>query len=197
LGSEHSGEGTYYDATGAGACLFDPSPDALDVAALNAEDWDGSAWCGACADVSGPSGSVRVRIVDLCPECKSGDLDLSPQAFEQIAERQLGRVEISWTFVACDVTGNVAYRFKDGSNQWWTAVQVHQHRLPIDAMHWSKDGVDFHPMERMDYNYFLEDQGFGEGPSFVRITAIDGQSLVDELPSVEEDLVVQGAGQFD
>jgi expansin (peptidoglycan-binding protein) len=48
--------------------MFDPSPDDMNVAALSSQQWDGSAWCGACAEVTGPSGSVRVRIVDLCPE---------------------------------------------------------------------------------------------------------------------------------
>ena len=33
-----SGEGTYYDATGAGNCSFDPSPNDLMVAAMNAPD---------------------------------------------------------------------------------------------------------------------------------------------------------------
>ncbi len=197
LGEERSGDGTYYDATGAGACSFDPSPDALNVAALNAPDWESSAYCGACADVTGPSGQVRVRIVDLCPECASGDLDMSPQAFDQVAERELGRVPIEWQFVACDVSGNVAYRYKDGANPFWTAVQVHNHRLPIRSMEWSKDGSEWEDMERQEYNYFLESDGFGDGPTQVRITAIDGQRLVDELPPVEEYLVVEGSGQFD
>jgi expansin (peptidoglycan-binding protein) len=197
FGAERSGEGTYYAATGEGACSFDASPNDLNVAALNSPDWDGSAWCGACADVTGPSGSVRVRIVDLCPECASGDLDMSPQAFDRVAAHELGRVPIDWTFVACDVSGPVRYRYKDGANQWWTAVQVHNHRLPIVSMEWSKDGESWTDMPRQDYNYFLEGDGFGEGPTRVRITANDGQRLVDELPAVEEYLVVEGESQFD
>jgi hypothetical protein len=34
----HTGEGTYYNATGAGNCSFDPSPQNLMVAALNQVD---------------------------------------------------------------------------------------------------------------------------------------------------------------
>jgi expansin (peptidoglycan-binding protein) len=196
VGSTRSGEATYYAATGEGACSFDASPDDLMVAALNAPDWQGSAWCGACVRVSGPQGEVDVRIVDLCPECASGDLDLSPQAFDKVAERHLGRVPISWTFVSCHSRGNVRYRFKDGANPYWTAVQVHNHALPIRSMEWSKNGNSWTTMPRQDYNYFLEDSGFGEGSSKVRITSIDGQQLVDELPQVEESLVVEGAAQF-
>ena len=151
----------------------------------------------ACADVDGPNGSVRVRIVDLCPECASGDLDLSPQAFDQIAERAQGRVPITWTFVACDVAGPVAYRFKDGSHQWWTAIQVWNHRLPIASLEWSADGgATWNPTQRVDYNYFIDESGFGPDATRVRITAIDGQVLEDDLPPVQEYLVVQGQGQF-
>src|SRR6188768_438056 len=36
FGERRSGEATYYAADGGGACLFDPSPDDLMVAAINA-----------------------------------------------------------------------------------------------------------------------------------------------------------------
>jgi expansin (peptidoglycan-binding protein) len=196
FGSVRDGIATYYGATGEGACMFDATPSDLNVAAINEVDWSGSAWCGACADVVGPSGSVRVRIVDLCPGCDSGHLDLSQEAFAQVAAVELGRVDITWQFVACDVEGPVSYRYKDGANQWWTAVQVLHHRLPIESMEYSKDGSDWIAMERMDYNYFLAGGGFGEGSTQIRITATDGQTLVDELPPVEEYLVVEGTAQF-
>ncbi len=196
LGESRSGEGTYYGATGAGACMFDPSPNAMDVAALNLPDWAGSALCGACADVTGPKGSVRIRIVDQCPECRSGDLDFSQQAFAKIADLSAGRVPITWALVACDVTGPVSYRYKDGANQWWTAVQVLNARLPVTTLEFSPDGTSWNATERQDYNYFLAGSGFGPNPVQVRITAIDGQTLVDQLPAVQELLVTAGHGQF-
>ncbi len=198
FGETFDGVATYYDfADGSGACMFDPSPEDMNIAALNAEQWAGSAWCGACADVTGPSGSVTVRIVDLCPECAKGHLDFSPQAFDQIAERALGRVDVSWRFVPCDVSGPVSYKYKDGSNEWWTAVQVRNHRLPITRLEWSPDGSEWNPTRREDYNYFLAESGFGASPVQVRVTALDGQVLEDELPAVQEELEVSGEAQFD
>lgn len=196
FGGVHQGEGTYYAATGEGACMFDASPDNLDVAALNQPDWQGSALCGACADVQGPKGRLVIRIVDLCPGCKSGDLDFSEQAFAKIADVSAGRVPITWTLVPCEVTGPVRYRYKDGSNPYWTAVQVLNHRLPVTRLEWSTDGQTWNQTERTEYNYFLASGGFGTGPVRVRITAIDGQTLEDELPPVQELLVVTGQGQF-
>jgi len=197
VGETVTGVATYYDfADGSGACMFDPSPEDMNVAALNAVQWSGSAWCGACADITGPNGNVRVRIVDLCPECDHGHLDLSPQAFDQIAERRLGRVDITWQFVACDVRGNVSYKYKDGSNEWWTAVQVRNHRLPIESLEWSPDGTTWNPTSRQDYNYFLAEGGFGPNPVKVRVTALDGQTIEDDLPAVQADLEVEGGSQF-
>lgn len=201
LGAQRQGQATYYDfANGDGACMFGSSPNDMNVAALNAPDYSNAAFCGACADVTGPKGMTRVRIVDECPECPSGNLDLSPQAFAKIADLQQGRVPITWNLVACDVTGPVNYRYKDGSNPYWTAVQVANHRLPITKFEWSSDGVHFAEVARTDYNYFVEANGFGASPVTVRITAIDGQAqnqtLTDSLPAVQELLVTDGDAQF-
>src|SRR5688500_431718 len=82
----HEGEATYYDfADGSGNCGFPATPEDLMVAAMNHTDYAGSAACGACVRAVGPNGSVDVRIVDRCPECPAGDIDLSPEAFERIA----------------------------------------------------------------------------------------------------------------
>ncbi|MBN2341524.1 MAG: hypothetical protein JXX29_20355 [Deltaproteobacteria bacterium] len=196
FGEEVSGVATYYDADGSGACMFDASPDDMNVAALNAVQWSTSAWCGACADVSGPDGSVRVRIVDLCPECDHGHLDMSPQAFDQIAERALGIVDITWQFVSCDVSGPIRYLYKDGSNEWWTAIQIRNHRLPVASVEWSADGETWNLTERTEYNYFLDESGFGPDGVRVRVTAIDGQIIEDDLPPPQSELEIAGTAQF-
>lgn len=161
------GKATYYDfADGSGACSFDPTPDDLMVGAMNAPDYQGSAACGACAAIDGPNGSVVVRIVDLCPECQSGHIDLSPEAFEKIADLAAGVVPITWQYVACDSATPIQYKFKEGSNEWWTAVQVRHHTYRIARFEYEKDGM-WVDVARTDYNYFVEDQGWGR----VRITS--------------------------
>jgi len=194
--SEHSGQATYYDfADGSGACSFDPSPNDLMVAAMNAPDYAGSAACGSCARVSGPSGEITVRIVDLCPECPAGNLDLSPQAFELIAPLEQGRVPITWQYVACEVSGPLDYRFKDGSNQWWTGVQVRNHRHAIAKFEVAKDGV-FTAVPREDYNYFVAESGFGPGPFEFRVTDVYGGVVVDEGIEFGDAVTRRGASQL-
>jgi expansin (peptidoglycan-binding protein) len=196
LGPPESGVATYYDATGAGACSFDPSPNDLDVAAMDMPEWNGSAPCGECVTVKGPKGSVTVRIVDLCPGCETGHLDLSMQAFATIADVSAGRVPITWQVVPCDVSGNVEYRYKEGSSQYWTAIQVRNHRLPITMLEVELGGA-WTPVMRSDYNYFVDGNGVGTTGSFrVRITASDGAQLIDTLPPVQSALVITGAAQF-
>ncbi|KAK9761500.1 hypothetical protein K7432_013561 [Basidiobolus ranarum] len=103
------GDGTYYDP-GLGACEVVSSENEY-IAALNHVQFGvfarskNSPACFSCAMVHGPSGSVKVKIVDMCPGCKYGDIDLSPLAFDQIASKAQGRVPISWEFTPCEGKG--------------------------------------------------------------------------------------------
>jgi expansin (peptidoglycan-binding protein) len=98
--STYSGDATYYDAEGTGACGIRMPRDYL-VAAINDEQYS-RANCGRCVRVRGPRGSVVVQVVDKCPGCDRGDLDLSQTAFKRIANMSDGRVGISWSFVDCN-----------------------------------------------------------------------------------------------
>jgi expansin len=192
----HTGEATYYDfADGSGNCGFDPTPNDLMVAAMNHTDYANSAACGACAHLVGPKGEVTVRIVDRCPECPAGDIDLSPEAFEKIADLSAGRVDISWQYVPCNVSGPIQYRFKEGSNPWWTAVQLRNHRHAIAMLEVEKNG-SFVEVTRLDYNYFVDESGMGPGPYSFRVTDVYGQTLVDTGIAHQEAQIVDGEAQL-
>jgi expansin len=181
---QHTGIATYYDATGDGSCSFGTSSD-LDVAAFDFPEFAKSASCGSCVAVSGPKGAVTVRIVDSCPGCEDHHLDLSKSAFAKIADLQAGRVPITYQTVACKVSGPMAYQFKDGSHQFWTAIQVRNHRLPIAKLEAKKNGA-FVELKRSDYNYFIDDQGLKDDPIALRITAADGQVVTDSMPGAKD-----------
>ncbi|KAK9711165.1 hypothetical protein K7432_007987 [Basidiobolus ranarum] len=95
------GEATYYEP-GLGACEVVSRADEM-VAALNPIQFGlyprprDSPSCGVCLNLNGPKGVVQVIVVDLCPRCKEGDLDISPAAFSQIADQRDGRVPITWS----------------------------------------------------------------------------------------------------
>jgi expansin len=198
FGQVYTGEGTYYwEADGSGNCLFEPSPEDLMVAAMNEADYNQAALCGAYARVTGPKGTVTVRIVDRCPECAPGDVDLSPQAFALIAEMAHGRVPISWYLVSPPLHGPISYRFKDGSNQWWTAVQVRNHRNPILRLEYLNSEGVFKPAPRTMFNYFIQTEpGMGPGPYTFRVTDVFGRTIVDTGILHVENGVVPGQAQF-
>ena len=195
VGNSESGRATYYAADGSGNCGFDPSPNDLDVAAMDDPEWSNSAVCGECVAVTGPKGNVTVRIVDRCPECEAGHLDLSQSAFAKIADVSAGNVPISWQVVECNVSGPVSYHYKDGTSQYWTAIQVRNSRLPVTSLEIQSNGA-FSPVGRESYNYFVDASGAGSGSVTVRITSIDGQQLVDTLTPPASDVTVAGGAQF-
>jgi expansin (peptidoglycan-binding protein) len=192
----HTGSATHYAADGSGACSFDPSPNDLLVTALNAEEYSNAAYCGAYVQVNGAKGNIVVRIVDLCPECLAGHLDLSYQAFALIDDIPKGRVPITWRIVSPAISGPIAYHFKDGSNQWWTAVQIRNHRNPIAKFeYWN--GSQWRTVPRVSYNYFVQTPpGMGVGPYTFRVTDMYSNTLIDSgIPFIENG-TINGTAQF-
>lgn len=195
LSCDKSGDGTYYAADGSGNCSFEPTGDLM-VAAMNHTDYAGSAACGACVRVSGPSGEVTVRVVDQCPECSPGDIDLSPEAFVGLAPLEQGRIPITWRYVECDESGPIAYHFKEGSNPYWTAVQIRNARNAIATVEARRSDGSYSAMTRQSYNYFLDEGGLGDGPYAFRVTDVVGNVLEDEGVAFIEGGDSLGAAQF-
>ena len=193
----HTGEATYYTfADGTGNCGFDASPDDLMIGAMNHTDYAGSAACGACVQLTGPNATITIRIVDQCPECPAGNIDLSPEAFGQIAALEAGRVPISWQYVSCAVSGPIDYHWKDGSNQWWTAVQIRNHVNRVATVEYLDGAGAWQDVPRLDYNYFVAASGMGPGPYSLRVTDVHGNVLADTgIPHVEGG-DAPGSGQF-
>lgn len=102
-GDTFSGDATYYDV-GLGACGVTNTDSEL-IAALNVEQFNqfgsmsnGNPVCGKTATLHYQGKSVTVTIQDKCPGCAYGSLDLSPAAFTQLADKSLGRIQITWSF---------------------------------------------------------------------------------------------------
>ncbi len=199
FGATYTGDGTYYGADGSGNCSYEATPQNLMVAAMNNAQWENSAVCGMCVEVTGPKGpahKIVVRIVDRCPECQSGDLDLSQEAFTQIADLAAGRVQISWQAVSCAVTGPLSYKFKAGSSQYWMGVQVRNSRLPIAKLE-VQEGSGFLGLNQESYGYYILDTPDpGPGPFTFRVTAVTGQQVIESAIPLQANGVSVGTKQF-
>ncbi|MEP6503561.1 MAG: expansin EXLX1 family cellulose-binding protein [Betaproteobacteria bacterium] len=178
LGS-HTGQGTFYGYSGGGNCSL-PFPTALLTAAMNAADYNHSEACGAYVEVTNlnTSQKVVVRIDDQCPGCNAGDVDLAQDAFAAISPLAAGRIPISWRYVTGSSTPAKMY-FKEGSSQWWAAIQVRDQRNPVAGVAYRPTGSSaaYTALGRQDYNYFLAPAGMGAGPYDMRITDVFGQVL--------------------
>lgn len=190
-----SGEGTFYGYGGGGNCSFANPTSPVYTGAMNELQYDTAMTCGACVEVTGSRGSLVIRIEDKCPECKFGDIDLSEEAFPLIDDKIKGRVPITWKFVPCSVQGGVKFYFKEGSSQWWTAVQVRNHKYPVVKLEY-KVNNQWVNMPRQMYNYFLVESGMGLGPFSFRITDMYGDVIEeDNIPFVVT-TEINGVNQF-
>lgn len=194
FGPVYTGDATSYRATGVGNCSYEATPDRM-IAAMNQTDYQNSQACGAHVAVTGPNGAtVTVRIVDRCPECRPGDLDLSAEAFAKLAAPSAGRIRISWTLLSPTPSGPIAYTYKGGSTQHWCAIQVRNHRNPVRSLEVQVGGA-WKSLPRQDYNYFLSSDGTGCGRP-LRATDIYGHQLTDTGIAFRPGVVQQGKGQF-
>lgn len=193
----HKGEATYYyPEVAPGNCSFDSIPANRMIGAMNAVDYNGSQICGACVSIKGPKGTVIIKIIDQCPECPKGNIDISPEAFSKIADTLAGRVPINWQIVPCDVNEPIEYHFKGDSNQWWTAVQIRNHRYPIYSIEYLTLQKEFNSLTRVDYNYFVKYGGIGLGPYIFRVKDIYGHVLEDSGVVLNTTTGVAGGKQF-
>lgn len=191
------GVSTYYHATGKGHCSFDASPKDLMVAAVNRKDYNKGALCGAFLRVKGSKGEVVVRVVDSCPGCKLGGLDLSKQAFAKVSDLKKGRERMTWQIVSPPLETPVQYRFKKGSSAFWVGVQVLNHRHPIAKLEFQMANGTWVAIPRKTYNYFVQQKPrMGAGPYTLRVTDYFGNTLTDKNIPLKSGVIIAGAQQF-
>lgn len=191
----YEGVATFYDSDGGGACLYDPSGDVM-TGAMNSADYESAKACGAYVSVRAANGtSITVRITNECPgECAPGQIDLSAQAFAELADPTRGRIAITWKLASPSIPGTMSIRYKTGSSHYWCGIQVMGHRNPVARLE-VRVGGGWRELPRTAYNYFISDNGAGCGGT-MRITDIFGERLtVDALP-IQPNVVQSTRVQF-
>ena len=187
---------TYYELGNAlPHCSYPPeSLEGMYYAAINEEDYAAAATCGACVRVYYGGLSVDLQIVDECsyagnPQwCYPGShhIDLSRDAFAYLEDPAVGVLDVQWQYVECNVEGGLKYAFKDGSSTYWTALMIRNHPLALASVEYQNISGTFRPLTRVNYNYWLDDRGFGIGPYTFRITDIAGNTVTEAgIPTIE------------
>jgi hypothetical protein len=194
-------------ASSGGACLYGAT-NILDYAAMsvNVEPGDGrSHWqegriCGQCARVTaltsqGPK-QVIVRIMDKCPDGFCG-IDLGGSAPESIMVDGFGRYDGAWEFISCAghpevFDGPTSLFVKDGSNAYWSAVQVRNPPMSVTAMDYqnqtnpSEKGSFSYASPQIENYYLVPVQVLQANGTFdITVTYRDGSTATLALTSAE------------
>jgi len=90
-----SGQGTWYHP-GPGSCGKRNNDNQLVVAVSERFPGAGGSACWKNVQIHSGSKSVTAQIVDSCPGCGPGDLDMSPATFQRLAPLGKGVVKIQW-----------------------------------------------------------------------------------------------------
>ncbi|WP_309223772.1 expansin EXLX1 family cellulose-binding protein [Micromonospora sp. CP22] len=179
-GTLHKGKATFYDSKGAGGnCSYPAAPADRRYVALGPSEYADGAACGGYLDVTGPKGTVRVMVMDQCPECPPGHIDLSREAFARIADPVQGVVDVSHRLVVDPpLSGPLTFRIKEGASQWWFAVLVAGHGNPLRSVEVRQGSSGaWRSAARESYNYWLIDSGAGPGPYQIRVTDTRGHRV--------------------
>ncbi|KAI0521396.1 RlpA-like double-psi beta-barrel-protein domain-containing protein-containing protein [Xylaria bambusicola] len=89
----NSGDMTWFDP-GLGACGATNGPNDFIVAMS-----PGEMKCGTNIKINYKGKSATAKIVDKCPGCAGGSIDVSPAVFKVFADLGVGRIHVDWAYV--------------------------------------------------------------------------------------------------
>jgi expansin (peptidoglycan-binding protein) len=173
-----SGTATHYVLTGLPNCSY-PSPPADDLfVALPPSQYDGAAACGGFMTVTGPDGSVTVQVIDQCPDCAAGHIDLSEPAFAKLAPLSAGLINVRYQYLADPpLPGPITMEVKSGSSQYWLALLADNTGNPLASVQVETASGGWISLGRASYNYWIAQSGAGDGPFTVRLTDTEGNKV--------------------
>jgi expansin (peptidoglycan-binding protein) len=177
------GDATFYGGnTSGGKCSFAgyTLPSGLFGTAVSDSNWSTAAACGQCVSVTGPSGNtITAMVTDQCPGCGPNHLDLYSDAFAKLADPSKGVIPVSWSYVPCGITSPLTLKMKSGSSKYWFSMQVLNANVGVTKLEVSVDGgKSWKGTARQEYNYFENASGFGSESVDVRVTGVNGKTVI-------------------
>lgn len=154
--------------------------------------------CDACALITTKKDSktLVVRIITTGVSNASGDMDLSPEAFQQLGDD--GVREMSWQLAKCPASsGNLALQFQTGAHTDWTSFWVRNPRLPLARVEVkSSRHANFFALRRETDGTWNDDSGFGPGEFTLRFTATTGETATLTRSQFQPGEFVSGDSQL-
>ncbi|KAF2755994.1 barwin-like endoglucanase [Pseudovirgaria hyperparasitica] len=196
-----SGQATFYDGNvDGGMCSFTgyKIPSGIFGTALSDSNWDNAGACGACMEVTGPSGKkITAMVVDQCPGCGTNHLDLFREAFAELAEPSKGVIDVSWSIVPCGITSPITLKNKSGTSKYYFNIQVENSNVQVQKVDVSTDGgKTWKDTTRKDYNYFEIHEGTGTDSVSVKITSVGGKTITVHDVSCADSATMSAGSNF-
>ncbi|MFF5228750.1 expansin EXLX1 family cellulose-binding protein [Dactylosporangium sp. NPDC000521] len=176
-----SGSASYYSTNRNGMCnLGAPSTDAY--AAIGPAEWAGGAACGSYLAVTGPNGqTTTVQVVDQCPSCPAGKIDLSKGAFSRIGSVSAGIIQITYGTVRDpDLPGPLKVRAKGGTGYSSLSVVLDNHGNRLSTVE-LQTAAGWTPLKHNTDNTWTGPSGL-TGPVTLRVTDASGHQVT--LPGI-------------
>lgn len=186
------------EASDGGACNYGKTG-VLYFAAINVSEsagdgkgqWKDGHFCGQCVEVTiittkGPK-QIVVRIMDRCADEHCG-VDLGGEAPAAIMADGFGRYDGAWRLVSCGghpevFDGDPSLFVKEGSNAFWSAIQVRNPNLAVTGIRWqnqadSSDAGNFnYASPSLENYYFVSDEVLqGKGSYRIIVQYTDGST---------------------
>jgi hypothetical protein len=172
-----SGSASFYTTRGNGMCsLGSPATDAY--VAIGRAEYAGGAACGTYLDVTGPNGTTRVQVVDLCPSCPAGKIDLSKGSFARIGSVSAGIIPVTYGTVRDpQLPGPLQVKLKGGTGYNSLTAVVNNHGNPLSAVELQTPS-GFVPMKHSSDNLWTAPTGPVTAPVTLRISDGYGHQAV-------------------
>lgn len=195
-----SGKSTFYGGNvQGGTCSFSTYtlPAGLYGTAFSGQAWNNAANCGGCVKVSHGGKTITAMIVDKCPECDEGHLDLFQDAFTALDNPSKGIIDTSYEFVQCPkVSGPLTIHTKSGVSPYWFSAQVVNANRRTSKMEVSTDGKTWKEAARTDYNFFEIPSGVGANSASIRVTSASGDVIVVKDVPMQADKSVKASVNY-
>jgi hypothetical protein len=121
-------------------------------------------------------------VIDQCPGCAAGHIDLSETAFARLAPLSAGLIDVTYAYLANPaLPGPLTVEVKQGSSRYWLALLVDNTGNPLASVQ-VQTSSGWLSLARASYNYWIAPSGAGSGPFTVRLTSTQGHQVT--LPGI-------------
>ncbi|EMD68576.1 hypothetical protein GGP41_003211 [Bipolaris sorokiniana] len=142
--------------------------------------WNSSYHCGACVEID-YQGKKKIAMITNKTGGDSVHLDLSPNMFSKLDNKNKGMIHSTWKYVECPIADPLQIRMHGGSSQYWFAATVVNARLHTAKLEVSGDGGNtWKPTTRNINNFFtlVGNGGTGTKTAWVRLTSDLGSQVI-------------------